>query len=372
MRPKRERRAVRRFVPAVAVLSTVTAVLAGCSSSGSSTSAAAPGATASSSGALQGTTPYAQQKPITPLTTISIAYSAQSADVLYLFAAMQDGVLAREGLQVKAQLIQSAPVFSSLISGQVQFVLSGSGDMLSAVAGGAANLRWIGTANTYASYLFYTRPGITKASQLNGATIASTSTAGMSTVCSKLAMAHLGITDYKMAYLGSVTSDAAALQSGAAQGICINPPSLYALNKVGDHSLWDLTTSKVRLAQEGVATTETEIQSDPNVVQRLMTALTEGEKLVHETTPAAVAADLKLLDQITGGSIPASETLPTMQYEWTVQSGNLTPEVADFSIGQKYEAEVDPAIAKINLSTVVDPTFASAAATAVYGANPPS
>lgn len=364
------RNTVRRLAPALAALTAATAVLAGCSSSGSGPAGTA--APAKTGGALQGTTPYTQQKPITPVTTISIAYSAQSADVLYLLTAINDGAMAREGLNVKIQLIQSAPVFSALISGQVQFVLSGSGDMLSAVAGGASSLRWIGTANTYASYLFYTRPTITSASQLKGATIASTSTAGMSTVCSKLSMAHLGITDYKMAYLGSVSSDAAALQSGAAQGICINPPSLYALNAAGDHSLWDLTSSKVRLAQEGVATTEQEITSDPDIVQRLMTALTEGEKLVHETSPSSVSADLKLLEKITDGAIPENEALPTMQYEWTVQSGNLTPEDADFKIGQQYEAEVVPSIAKINIASVVDPSFAKAAATAVYGATPPS
>jgi ABC-type nitrate/sulfonate/bicarbonate transport system substrate-binding protein len=367
--PSSRRNALRRLAPALAALTAATVMLAGCASSGSGSGT--PSAS-EKGGALQGTTPYAQQKPITPVTTISIAYSAQSADVLYLLTAIKDGAMAREGLDVKTQLIQSAPVFSALVSGQVQFVLSGSGDMLSAVAGGASGLRWIGTANTYASYLFYTRPDITSASQLSGATIASTSAAGMSTVCSKLAMAHLGVTSYKLAYLGSVTSDAAALQSGAAQGICINPPALYALDKAGDHSLWDLTSSKVRFAQEGVATTEQEISSNPDVVQRLMTALTEGEKLVHETSSSAVSADLALLEKITGGSIPEDEALPTMKYEWTVQSGNLTPELADFTIAQKYEAQADPAIAKISISSVVDPSFAQAAATAVYGANPPS
>lgn len=364
------RRIPRYMVPLVALISA--AVLAGCSSSPGSPAPSSTATTGSDGAALPGTTPYAQQKPITPVTTISIAYSSQSADDLYLFAALDDGVFAREGLNVKTQLIQSAPSLSAVISGQVSFTLVGGGDTLSAIAGGASDLRWIGTSDTYAAYLFYTRPSITSASQLKGATIASTSAAGTSTVCSKLAMSQLGVTGYKIAYLGSVTSDAAALLSGAAQGICINPPSSYALDKAGDHDLWDLTTSKVKLAQNGVATTEGEIENDPGIVQRFMTALTEGEKIVHEQAAADVAADEKLLEQVTDGAVTASEAAETMKYEWTVQSGNLTPVPADLQLSQKYEAMVDPAIAKVDLSTVIDPSFAEAAAKAVYGSNLPS
>jgi hypothetical protein len=363
------RRFVKMAVPAAALISA--GVLAGCSSSGSSATAVS-GSGASATGPLPGTTPYADQKTITPATNITIAYSAQSADDLYLFAAINDGVFTREGLAVKTELIQSAPSLSAMISGQVQFDLVGGGDTLSAIAGGASSLRWIGTADTYAAYMLYTSKSITSASQLNGATIASTSTAGTSTVCSKLAMSHLGITNFKLAYLGSVTSDASALLSGAAQAICINPPSSYKLDAAGDHDLWNLTAGKVRLAQNGVATTETEIQNDPGVVQRFMTALTEGEKIVHQQSSADVTADQKLLEQITGGSITAAEAGPTMQYEWTVQTGNLTPELADLQITQKYEGLVNPAIAKVDLGTAIVPTFAAAAATAVYGASAPS
>jgi ABC-type nitrate/sulfonate/bicarbonate transport system substrate-binding protein len=285
---------------------------------------------------------------------------------------VQDGAFTREGLSVKTQLIQSAPSISALISGQVQFTLVGGGDTLSAIAAGASDLRWIGTSDTYAAYLFYTGKNVTSPSQLKGATIASTSAAGTSTVCSKLVMQHFGITDYKLAYLGSVTSDASALLSGSAQGICINPPGSYALDRAGDHDLWNLTAGKIKLAQNGVATSESEIQNNPGVVQRFMTALTEGEKIVHEQSAADVAADLKLLEQITGGSVTAAEAGPTMTYEWTVQSGNLTPEAADLQVSQQYEALTNPAVAKVNLGTVIDPSFAEAAATAVYGASPPS
>jgi ABC-type nitrate/sulfonate/bicarbonate transport system substrate-binding protein len=349
------------------------ALLAGCSSSGSSTGSAAPAATVSSgaSSALPGTTPYDQQAPITPLTSISVAYSAQSADDLYLFAAMNDGIFTREGLSVKAQLIQSAPSISALIAGQVQFDLVGGGDTLSAIAGGASNLRWIGTADTYAAELFYTKPSIKSTSQLQNVTIASTTSAGTSTVCARTAMAHFGITNYKLSYLGSVTSDASALISGAVQATCLNPPGSYKLDAAGDNDLWDLTTAKVRLAQTGVATTESEIQSNPSVVQRFMTAMTEGQKVVHATTSAAVAADQKLLEQITGGAVSASDATKTMAYENEVQTGNLTPGVADLKLPQQYESIVNAAIGKIDLSTVVDPSFAAAAATAVYGANPP-
>jgi hypothetical protein len=61
-----------------------------------------------------------------------------------------------------------------------------------------------------------------------------------------------------------------------------------------------------------------------------------------------------------------------MQFENEVQTGNLTPLTTDLMIGQKYEALVSPAIGKIDLSTVVNASFAKAAATAVYGANPPT
>jgi ABC-type nitrate/sulfonate/bicarbonate transport system substrate-binding protein len=306
------------------------------------------------------------------VTSINVAYSAQSADDLYLFAAMNDGIFTREGLSVKATLIQSAPSLSALIAGQVQFDLVGGGDTLSAIAGGASNLRWVGTADTYAADLLYTRPNITGASQLKGITIASTSTAGASTVCAKLAMQHFGVTDYKIAYLGSVTSDVSALLSGAAQATCANPPGSYQLDAAGEHALWNLTTAKVKLAQTGIATTQTEISNDPSVVQRFLTAMTEGQKVVHASGAATMAADQKLLEQITGGSVTSADAAKTMQFENEVQTGNLTPLTTDLMIGQKYEALVSPAIGKIDLSTVVNASFAKAAATAVYGANPPT
>jgi ABC-type nitrate/sulfonate/bicarbonate transport system substrate-binding protein len=373
-------RSRRRKVPPlrvslVALVAMATAALVGCSS-GSSTSSSAAAATGSAgsgaSGALPGTTPYDQEKPITPVTSINVAYSAQSADDLYLFAAMNDGIFTREGLSVKATLIQSAPSLSALIAGQVQFDLVGGGDTLSAIAGGASNLRWVGTADTYAAELLYTRPNINGASQLKGITIASTSTAGTSTVCAKLAMQHFGVTDYKIAYLGSVTSDVSALLSGAAQATCANPPGSYQLDAAGEHALWDLTTAKVKLAQTGIATTQTEISTNPGLVQRFLTAMTEGQKVVHASGAATAAADQKLLAQITGGPVTASDAAKTMQFENEVQTGNLTPSTTDLMIGQKYEALVNAAIGKVDLSTVVNASFAQAAATAVYGANPPT
>ena len=369
MTRSRKRKVRQLRVPLVAMIAVATATLVGCSSS-SSSSGAATATGSASSGALPGTTPYAQQQPITPVTSINVAYSAQSADDLYLFAAMDDGIFTREGLSVKATLIQSAPSLSALISGQVQFDLVGGGDTLSAIAGGASNLRWIGTADTYAAELLYTRTNITGASQLKGITIASTSTAGTSTVCAKLAMQHFGVTDYKLAYLGSVTSDVSALLSGAVQATCANPPGSYKLDAAGEHALWDLTTAKVKLGQTGVATTQTEISTNPSVVQRFMTAMTEGQKVVHAA--GATAADQKLLEQITDGSVTASDAAKTMAFENEVQTGNLTPVLADLKVGQQYESLVNKAIGKIDLSSVVDASFATAAATAVYGANPPT
>jgi ABC-type nitrate/sulfonate/bicarbonate transport system substrate-binding protein len=364
-------------VAAVAAVGIVALLASACSSSGSGggankTTASSGGSSVGSSAAGASITPYDQQAPITPLTSITVGYSAQSADDLELFAAVNNGYFTKEGLKVTTKLLQSAPGISALIAGQTQFSVIGAADTMSAVAGGASNLRWIGTADTYAAELFYSRPNITSADQLKGATIASTSTAGTNTVCTKLAMEHFGITDYKITYLGSVTSDVAALQSGAAQAICINPPASLALDSAGYHDLWSLTDAKIRIAQNGIATTQDEITNHPEIVQQFMTAMTEGMKAIHDTSPAAITADATLLGQITGGTVTEAQAGPTVQFEQKVQSGNLTPVLADLSTPQKYEAQITAAVGNIDLNTFTNATFAQTAATAVYGANPPT
>lgn len=330
----------------------------------------AQGATANKT--LQGSAPYAKQKPIRPLVPITVSYGSQGADYTYLFTAIKDGMFAKEGLSVTPTLLLSTPGLAALVSGQVKFAMIGGGDTMTAYAGGGSNLRWIGTADTTTAYRFWTSPNITKASQLNGATLAGTSTAGASTLCAKLVMRHFGITNYKIAELGSVTNDVAAVLAGSAQGTCGNPPSDLTFAPHGFHLLFDLSKANIKIAQSGIATTQQEITTQPNIVQRFMTALTAAQKQIHLVAKADLLADRAVLEQLTAGAVTPGQAGTTMQFERSVQSGNLTPVTADLTLPKLFGSQTTPAVGAVNLNTFINASFAKTAATAVYGANPPS
>jgi NitT/TauT family transport system substrate-binding protein len=185
-------------------------------------------------------------------------------------------------------------------------------------------------------------------------------------------MDHFGITDYKISYLGGVPDDVAAVLSGAAQATCSNPPGSYQLDKAGDHILYNLATAKLKVAQTGIATTTDEIQNHPDVVQRFLTGLTEAQKIMHDSSAANLPLLQSELAKASGTSQTADDTTKAMEWERTVQTGNLTPYTDDLTIPQKYQAESNKAVANIDLSSFVVDSFAKDAAAAVYGTTPPA
>jgi ABC-type nitrate/sulfonate/bicarbonate transport system substrate-binding protein len=321
------------------------------SAGGSAGTSAAPSAVASSSAPAQ-------------LTSVKVAFANYVPDVMPLITAQADGFMAKQGLNVSATKLSGAAAAQSLVSGQVAFDVGGVTDALSAAAAGA-DIRVIAMLDYYDAQLFVTAPNVKAVADIAGKTYAGTSAAGAATTCLKQVMDHFQITDYKIKLVDSVPNMIAAVSNGAASGYCANPPASTGLVNKGYHVLWNLTDSKIENGQVGVITSESEIKNHPDVVQKFVNAL--QQVIIDEHKPSQKTHYVAAWAKAIGGDYTTAEWGDAFDYYTQQVTGpDMVPTVQVLSDPKKYLIPNVPAASKLDLTQVIDPTFAQNAK-ASYG-----
>jgi ABC-type nitrate/sulfonate/bicarbonate transport system substrate-binding protein len=180
-------------------------------------------------------------------------------------------------------------------------VLYGGGTAVSrAIATGGFDLVVIATETRYVPLRLMVNAAIQTTADLKGKKIGA-GRAGLDEYATILYLEKLGLTpgkDVQIVYLaGGVPSRAAAMKQGLIDGVAVNPPNEYDLEKAGYRELANFLDFKMPYA--GVPHTVTRAFRDKNrkVVEDYMTALVEGMHIFRTHRQTAYKAIVELTRQ---------------------------------------------------------------------------
>ena len=210
---------------------------------------------------------------------VTIAYSSVSGNMAPLWIAFERGFFRKYGLNVETVFIESgSTTVQSLISKEVAFAqMAGAGAIQSRLRGSDV-VMIAGFLNTM-DYQLMVDKSVTRPEQLKGKTMAVSRVGSSSDFATRYALDKFGLTpgrDVTILEIGSQPARFAALESGKVQAAMIAVPSTLKAKALGFHTLADLQMLGLEYQHTGLATTQAQIKSRPDLVRNVMKAYVEA------------------------------------------------------------------------------------------------
>ncbi|MBX5491786.1 MAG: ABC transporter substrate-binding protein [Chloroflexi bacterium] len=230
-----------------------------------------------------------------------VAYSALWALNAVPWAALDEGLFARHGLDVELRFIASAQTVPAALSGDVDVSFGGGYAAVTSRLGGSDALIVFNLAN-WSPYELMVTPDIHSAADLRGKALGVSRFGSASDTATRDALRRLGLAperDVTLIQVGSLQERIAAMKSGAIAGGVAAPPDTVILRRQGFKTLYDLRNSPDKELPNSVFATERWLRANDEVAQRFVDAMIEATHLAKTDREAAekVLADyLKLED----------------------------------------------------------------------------
>jgi NitT/TauT family transport system substrate-binding protein len=295
------------------------------------------------------------------LTPLSTGYSNISTDDTAVYVGADEGIFARHGLDVNAQLVAGgSTTTAALLSGQIQIAEAGGSETLSAVANGA-DLVVVATLAGVYPYLFEVTPDITDMRGVVGKKLGVSNIGGSADIALRVALRANGIDpekDVTIVPTGSAANRTAALSSGAIQGGMSGPPDSIALEAIGLHPILDLASQHLPSANTVVVTQRTYAQANHDSVQRYVDAIIDSMVQLKKDRPGTIA----LLEKYYQSS---DDHAMGVAYDFYA---NEVAQVLPYPKAEQFKDSIDalsvtnPKIKTLDLDRVLDSSFVQNAA----------
>ena len=232
-------------------------------------------------------------------TKLVVAYASPAATFCPGWIAKREGIFSKYGLDVEMVLMQGASVYMpALASGNIQVLYGGGTAVSRAIATGGFDLAVIATETRYVPLRLMVDPTIQSPAQLKGRKLGA-GQAGLDEYATILYLEKIRLVpnkDVQLVYLaGGVPSR--AMKQGLIDGVAVNPPNEYELEKAGYRELANFLDFKMPYA--GVPHTVTRAFRDKNrkAVEDYMTAVIEGMQIFRTNREKAYRAIFELTRQ---------------------------------------------------------------------------
>ena len=234
-------------------------------------------------------------------TKLIVAYASPAATFCPGWIAKREGIFAKYHLDVEMVLMRGASTYMpALASGNIQVLYGGGTAVSRAIATGGFDLAVIATETRYVPLRMMVNASIQTAADLKGKKLGA-GRAGLDEYATILYLEKLGFTpgkDVQIVYLaGGVPSRAATMKQGLIDGVAVNPPNEYDLEKAGFRELANFLDFKMPYA--GVPQTVSKSFRDRNrkTVEDYMTAVVEGMQIFRTNKETAYKAIFELTRQ---------------------------------------------------------------------------
>lgn len=278
-----------------------------------------------------------------------------------LYVGLDDGIFRAHGLNATLDVVSNIQQsLAALLSGQVQFAFIGGASALSPAANGA-DLTLLGVVIPVYSYLLESSPSIHTPDQLRGQTMAVGSIGDSGYFATVVALRYLGLDpdkDVSILPTGNTPVRVAALESGQVQAAVLSFPDNLSLESQGFNRLLDLASLHLPAAGEAIIADKSWVSSHHDETQRYIDAWMEANLRVKHDKPTTLA---DMANHMSGYS---SEQL-SATYDYYVSEvfpDVPTPDPSLFKDAIAQLGASDPAVASLDVSSLLDPSFVQHAA----------
>jgi ABC-type nitrate/sulfonate/bicarbonate transport system substrate-binding protein len=216
--------------------------------------------------------------------------------VIPLYIAKGNGYFREEGLNPSMILASTNVGINGLVSGNFQFSAS-AGSASTAIARNLP-LKVVLVNSIKPTFWIYARENIKSPTQLKGKKIAVSSLGGLSHTLAKLALKKSGLDpdrDVVMIAAGTGETRFAALKSGAVDAAVLNAPGKFKAKKDGLNEVLFIG-EKVDSLSGGVVATRKMIETQPETVERFVTAAVKGLKFFLSNRSGSILFTMKTMN----------------------------------------------------------------------------
>ncbi len=166
-----------------------------------------------------------------------VAYSSAAATFSPGWIAKREGLFARHNLDVEMVLMQGPSTYMpALASGNIQVMYGGGTAISRAIGTGGFDLVVVATETRYVPMRLMVVPAIRTAADLRGKKLG-VGRAGLDEYAALLYLDRVGLVpgkDVQIVYMaGGIPNRATAMKQGLVDGVVVNPPNEYELEKAG-------------------------------------------------------------------------------------------------------------------------------------------
>jgi NitT/TauT family transport system substrate-binding protein len=216
---------------------------------------------------------------VAALVSIRIPYTAVSVVNAPLWIAKESGAFEQEGVHVEPEYIAtSTTVTQSMLSGETGLANSGLEALVAANLAGA-DLVGLAVATDRFIFRLYGGPGVSSFADLRGKRVAVTRLGTSTDTVARLLLQRNGLDpdgDVTVIQVGGVPEIFAALQSGAADGGVLSPPTLFKADAAGFQILADTTEIDIPYHQAVLTSTRRYVAENEDLVRRVLRGYLRG------------------------------------------------------------------------------------------------
>ena len=238
--------------------------------------------------------PYGFHHALGEPTKLVVAYSSPAATFCPGWIAKREGIFAKYNLDVEMVLMQGPSTYMpALASGNIQVLYGGGTAVSRAIGTGGFDLVVVATETRYIPLRMMVNSSIRNPMDLKGKKLG-VGRAGLDEYASLLYIEKIGLVpgkDVQLVYMaGGIPNRATAMKQGLVDGVTVNPPNEYDLEKAGYHELANFLDFKMPYA--GVPQTVSRIFRDRNrkTVEDYITAIVEGMQIFRTNREIAYKA----------------------------------------------------------------------------------
>ncbi len=220
----------------------------------------------------------------TPLEKVRVAISSVSTSQVNVWVPLEAGLFKKQGLDVELVYISGAPVgTAALMSGEVAVSQGGVVGSINSNLKGAGTYIFLGGADRF-PYQLVVSPGINQVSDLKGKRFAVSRIGSADHTAAMFVLPALGVQpdkDLNIIQAGSVPSRFAALVNGSVTATLLIPPETVKAKELGYRVLTNFADIDIAYQQNGVYTTRTLINRNPDMLRRFTIAYSEGNHYIR-------------------------------------------------------------------------------------------
>ena len=289
---------------------------------------------------------------------VNIGAASASSSMLSLWAAQEQGLFAKQGIDAQLILIRGgSTLVASLVTGEIQMAFTSGVSVLGAAAQGV-EVKMLTSISSRVSWKLIANPQIQSAAELRGKRFGVQSIVGSTWMYAMLALEQLGLEpkrdNISFLPIGDAVTIGHSLEAGRIDAAVLDPPLSRRLTSKGFSQLVDLAKTSASFPGLGVGVTRSYLDQQPAILEKVVTALTEGLAFVQlpANKPVAVKILMKHL-RVTDPAVAEDG----YQDHLSTLNRKPYPSLDGLRSAQRLMAQQNPKIAAIKVEDLVDARF---------------